>query len=309
MEEKVVKEEKKVKKSHKLLKIILVLGVILGLAGGGAYLYFKEKFDDQKENAIIFLKKQNVYKCSEYTLDELLNNYITDLKWDSKYLEENKTLIILTGSVKYEGKDADVYIEYEVEDEDYELKTYKIDEIIRNDKSLADNICQAIEDKKNNISNQASNSENNNPKPDDTENNDPNNDSEYDQIIKNFETVTAEEALDLYDRQGTYVLYIGRKGCSHCEKMVPSLKELQDELGYKTYYYELTESFREDAKDLAEKFTLKLKVNGEEDTIGNLLIENGYTPTVVIIKDGKTVDGFIGERSKDKLKEMIYKYL
>ena len=46
-----------------------------------------------------------------------------------------------------------------------------------------------------------------------------------------------------------------------------------------------------------------------KDTIGNFFYENGYTPTVVVIKDGKNVDGFIGYQSEENIKEMLQKYL
>lgn len=137
------------------------------------------------------------------------------------------------------------------------------------------------------------------------------NEQEYDKVAANFEKINVNEALGLYDKEGTHVIYIGRNDCGICQQFVPILKDVQDELNFKINYIDLNEynNFKTSFKDLAAKFTVKAKANDEEDTIGNLFIKNGYTPTVIIIKDGKTVDGFIGYRNVDTLKELIKKYL
>lgn len=134
---------------------------------------------------------------------------------------------------------------------------------------------------------------------------------EYDKVAANFKSVTAAQALDLFNQKGTYVLYIGRNDCSVCQSYVSVLKEVQDDLNIKANYYDLNtaKNFKTELKDLSAKFTVKTTANNEKDTIGNLFIKYGYTPTTVIIKDGKCVDGFIGYRNKDKMKELISKYL
>ena len=52
----------------------------------------------------------------------------------------------------------------------------------------------------------------------------------------------------------------------------------------------------------SEKVTL-------DDTMGNIFIKYGFTPTIVIIKDGKMVDGFIGYKDHDTVKKLVEKYM
>ena len=59
--------------------------------------------------------------------------------------------------------------------------------------------------------------------------------AEYEKTMKEFESVTVDGAMALYDKEGTYILYIGRKDCSVCQMVAPVLKEVQGDLEYKTY--------------------------------------------------------------------------
>ncbi len=43
--------------------------------------------------------------------------------------------------------------------------------------------------------------------------------------------------------------------------------------------------------------------------MGNIFIKYGFTPTIVIIKDGKMVDGFIGYKDHDTVKKLVEKYM
>lgn len=134
--------------------------------------------------------------------------------------------------------------------------------------------------------------------------------------VSKMNKVDAKGALALFDEKGTHVLYIGRSTCSVCVTTVPVLNQVQEELKYTTNYLEVEVStnkpwsaWQTELKDLTDKFTVKTKVNSEEDTIGNLFYSKGYTPTIVIIKDGKVVDGFIGYRNHDTLKNLVEKYM
>lgn len=138
--------------------------------------------------------------------------------------------------------------------------------------------------------------------------------TEYD--VSKMTKVDIDGALALFDKKGTHVLYIGRSTCSVCVSTVPVLNKVQEELNYKTNYLEVEVSkakpwtdWQKELKDLTDKFTPQTKVNSDEGTIGELFYEHGYTPTTVIIKNGKVVDGFIGYRSEDVVKELVKKYL
>ncbi len=149
---------------------------------------------------------------------------------------------------------------------------------------------------------------------------------EYD--VSKMNEVSVEEAVDLFDKDGLSVLYIGRKNCAHCVETVPVLNEVQKELNYTTQYLDLgklmTENYvynketekteldwsgvQKDIKPLTDLITVKGTANGNEGKIGDLFYEGGYTPTIVIIKDGKAVDGFIGYKGVDSFKELVQKY-
>lgn len=138
--------------------------------------------------------------------------------------------------------------------------------------------------------------------------------TEYD--VSKMNKVDIEGALALFKEKGTHVLYIGRSTCSVCVTTVPVLNKVQDELKYTTNYLEIEVTnakpwteWQKELKDLTDKFTPETKVNNEEGTIGELFYSKGYTPTIVIIKDGKVVDGFIGYRNYDTLKELVKKYM
>lgn len=151
------------------------------------------------------------------------------------------------------------------------------------------------------ISNNGSNAENNNDSN--------NSNTEYD--VSKMNPVNVEKALALFKEKGTHILYIGRANCSVCVSTVPVLNKVQEELKYTTNYFDLnqTTNYKTEMKELAEKFKIDAKVNNEEGTIASLFLDHGYTPTIIIIKDGKAVDGFIGYREYETLKELISKYL
>ncbi|MCM1053011.1 MAG: thioredoxin family protein [Ruminococcus sp.] len=129
--------------------------------------------------------------------------------------------------------------------------------------------------------------------------------------VSKMNAVNADEALALFNDKGTHILYIGRSNCSVCVSLVPLLNKLQEELKYTTDYYNLTQTqnWKTDMAELIEKFTIETTVNSETGTIAKLFSDHGYTPTVIIIKDGKAVDGFIGYRDYDTLKELVSKYI
>ena len=141
--------------------------------------------------------------------------------------------------------------------------------------------------------------------------------SEYD--VSNMTAVDVDGAVDLFDEEGTHVLYIGRSNCSVCIQFVPVLNQVQEDLGFTTYYLDVYDyindwkNTRDELKPLTEllttETTVRTTINSEnvtlEDTVGNLFYDYGFTPITVIIKDGEMVDGFIGYRDKDSLTELI----
>lgn len=141
--------------------------------------------------------------------------------------------------------------------------------------------------------------------------------SNYD--VSKMNKVSVAQAKALFDKKGLQVLYIGREDCSVCLKTVPILNQVQTELKYTTNYLDLNSvnNWQTEMKELTDLFTakttVKTTINGEmvtlNDEIGAIFIKYGFTPTIIIIKDGKMVDGFIGYEDYDTIKETIEKYI
>lgn len=136
---------------------------------------------------------------------------------------------------------------------------------------------------------------------------------EYD--VSAMNEVDVDEALALFDEEGTHVLYIGRSGCTYCRQFVPVLNEVQEDLGFTTNYLN-AQTFMNDwsgsqdeLKPLTDKMTVEASANGETGTLGELFLANGFTPALVVIKDGKAVAGFFGYRDADTLTTLLKQYL
>lgn len=151
--------------------------------------------------------------------------------------------------------------------------------------------------------------------------------------VSDMNEVNIDEAIALFEKEGTQVVYIGRSSCSVCVSYVPVLNEVQDDLGFTTNYLDVTtiadiwdtdladdedtqaldEKVQEFIKQLSVETTVRTTIDGEsvtlEDTIGNLFYEYGFTPITVIIKDGEMVDGFVGYRDAETLTDLIEEYL
>lgn len=125
--------------------------------------------------------------------------------------------------------------------------------------------------------------------------------SEYD--VSMMESVDLNTMLnDVFKRKDTQVVYMGRSTCSHCVSFLPTLQKAQNELNYTTVYLDIekVDSDSDDFKTFISKLDKKytMNVNGEDktDTYGSFY---GYTPAVFLYKDGKMIDGKIGELEYD----------
>ncbi len=113
---------------------------------------------------------------------------------------------------------------------------------------------------------------------------------EYD--VSQFEELTVSELDEKIKAGGTQVVYIGRSTCGYCVKFVPVLKEAQNDLGYKTIYVDLTQVSSSDAETLYG--------------YDSFVEENfGYTPMVLVFKDGNFVKGTVGYTELDELKSFL----
>lgn len=110
---------------------------------------------------------------------------------------------------------------------------------------------------------------------------------EYD--VSAFDTLTTTETVERIGKKGLEVVYIGRATCGYCAQFLPVLKEAQEEFEYKTIYIDLEQMTSDDHASL-------LALDNDEKYIE----ENfGYTPMVLIFKDGKLLDGWVGYAEYD----------
>lgn len=130
--------------------------------------------------------------------------------------------------------------------------------------------------------------------------------SDYD--VSDFDTLTLAQVLKLFDSKDTSVLYLGRSSCSACVSFLPTLKSVQKNLGFKTKYLDITtvDTSSSDYSTFISKLTKEIEVNanGTKST-GKISEFYGYTPMVIIIKDGKAANASVGALSESNFKKFL----
>ena len=130
--------------------------------------------------------------------------------------------------------------------------------------------------------------------------------SDYD--VSDFDTLTLAQVLKLFDSKDTSVLYLGRSSCSACVSFLPTLKSVQKDLGFKTKYIDITtvDTSSSDYSTFISKLTKEIEVNanGTKST-GKISEFYGYTPMVIIIKDGKAANASVGALSESNFKKFL----
>lgn len=116
---------------------------------------------------------------------------------------------------------------------------------------------------------------------------------EYD--VSMFDEMTTTEVLDKVAKKGTEVVYIGRSTCGYCVQFLPILQQAQSEYGYKTIYIDLEKMSSDDQTNI-------LNVDNEEGYIKENL---GYTPMVLVFKDGKLSQGWVGYAEYDSFASFL----
>lgn len=118
---------------------------------------------------------------------------------------------------------------------------------------------------------------------------------EYDVSMMNSVDVT--NTIRLFDAKETQVIYIGRSSCGYCVKFLPSLQKAQKEYGYKTNYLDITTVDDEGHSKLMKK-----------DNDDKFLEKNfGATPMVLLVKNGKIVDTWLGYSEYSEFAQFLEK--
>ena len=118
---------------------------------------------------------------------------------------------------------------------------------------------------------------------------------EYDVSMMN--SVDMDGLLKLFDSKETQVVYLGRETCGYCVKFLPTLQQAQSDYGYTTNYLDITTVSEDDVNKLLEK-----------DNDEGFLKENyGATPMVILVRDGKMVDTWVGYSEYDSFAQFLEK--
>lgn len=118
---------------------------------------------------------------------------------------------------------------------------------------------------------------------------------EYDVSMMN--NVDMDKLLDLFDSKENQVVYLGRETCGFCVQFLPVLQQAQEEYGYTTNYLDITTVTTDDVNKLLKK-----------DNDEKFLEENyGSTPMVLIVKNGKLVDTWVGYSEYDEFAQFLEK--
>jgi len=108
-------------------------------------------------------------------------------------------------------------------------------------------------------------------------------DIEYD--VSMFTSVTADTLGDAVSGGTAKFVYIGRDSCGYCVQFLPVLQQAQEDYGYETLYLDITTVTTTEQQDKILAF----------DNDEKFLEQNfGGTPMVLLMKDGKIVDTWIG---------------
>lgn len=134
-------------------------------------------------------------------------------------------------------------------------------------------------------------------------------------ITNIFDSINVEKALELIKSDELSFIYIGYEGCSACESFVPKLNDVKDEFKISVNYlnYKKIDKESNEWKSFTSKLTKKqtITIKNEDTTetksktIGEFLYNEGYTPTFIVFKSGKMLDGNIGGMTRKELREFL----
>ena len=119
--------------------------------------------------------------------------------------------------------------------------------------------------------------------------------TDYD--VSMMDTINMDEMIKLFDSKKTQVIYLGRSTCGYCIKFLPVLQQAQKDYDYTTKYFDITTAENGDVDKLLEK-----------DNKDEFLSKNyGATPMVLLVKDGKLKDTWVGYSDYDDFAQFLEK--
>lgn len=143
------------------------------------------------------------------------------------------------------------------------------------------------------IKGNSSNNENNNTKTTTASSDN----STYD--VSSFKAINTDEFIEAYNGSKTQLIYLGRATCGYCVKFLPVLKQIQENYDLQPLYLDITTVSQDDANRI---------IALDEDFFKGENTAYGYTPMMLIVKDGKIVDSQVGYSEYSTFEAIISKY-
>ena len=122
-------------------------------------------------------------------------------------------------------------------------------------------------------------------------------DTSYD--VSKFKEVNTDEFIEKFNEDKYNLFYIGRPTCGYCVKFVPILNAVQDSYKFETIYFDISKYSSDDANKI---------IGLDEEFFTGENTAYGYTPMMLITKDGKIVDSQIGYSDQATFEKLVSKY-
>ena len=133
--------------------------------------------------------------------------------------------------------------------------------------------------------------------------------------LETFNKHNLDEIIEIIKNEKLTYVYIGYKGCGSCDKFVPILASVSKDYNLNINYLDMKEidkaskQWKNFTNMITKEITLTVQNEGEKEsqtkTIGKFLYEKGYTPTLLVFKDNKFVDGNMGAMNEAKLQKFL----
>lgn len=121
--------------------------------------------------------------------------------------------------------------------------------------------------------------------------------TDYD--VSKFKEVDVDGFVEKFKEDEYHLFYLGRPTCGYCVKFVPILNAVQDAYKFETVYFDISKYSSEEAN----------KIIGLDETF--FTGENtayGYTPMMLITRNGEIVDNQIGYTDQATFEKLVSKY-
>ena len=121
--------------------------------------------------------------------------------------------------------------------------------------------------------------------------------TEYD--VSSFNKINETQFLATVKKSDIQVIYLGRATCGYCVQFLPNIKQAQEDYKYTTNYVDITavDTSSDDYKAMTTMINnMTDTFNKEHNYTGDNAYEYlyGYTPTILITKNNKIVDVWVG---------------